>query len=398
MEPRHARYPFFEAAREAVQAADVALADLVAAEDPAVERGVDRVERALLEGTVRPEEPRRWGVREELLSYPLARILVSLVDEPAAVRKYTEAEAATAAERLRGDFDAGGDGLRSAGAEPVSLTDELREFDLAAGVRPEEPADRRAGMGDGARVGGSFDAGAARAAGRADDPDPAWYRVGLGPYLELADGGWGERWRLVNREVAAGEVRVEREELYRLLSEAVRRRVAEGLPFDVRASPGGDAIADALEPAVGDLRELLADRTAAGSADVVAPDLFPPCVTALVARARDGESLPDPSAFTLVGFLLAAGLSEEELLAFLDAGDGDGDSGPDPEPLRARIAYLRDREGTQYPPPSCVTLQAYGDCVNMDERCETIAHPLDYYASAVEDAGEVTDWRDRADG
>lgn len=27
---------------------------------------------------------------------------------------------------------------------------------------------------------------------------------------------------------------------------------------------------------------------------------------------------------------------------------------------------------TEYSPPSCATMQSYGDCVNMDDRCETI--------------------------
>jgi DNA primase large subunit len=34
-------------------------------------------------------------------------------------------------------------------------------------------------------------------------------------------------------------------------------------------------------------------------------------------------------------------------------------------------------------------MQTFGDCVNPDERCETIDHPLRYYASAVADADEV---------
>jgi DNA primase large subunit len=43
-------------------------------------------------------------------------------------------------------------------------------------------------------------------------------------------------------------------------------------------------------------------------------------------------------------------------------------------------------------------MQAYGDCVDPDERCETIAHPLSYYTDAVRDAGDVRDWREAADG
>jgi DNA primase large subunit len=32
-------------------------------------------------------------------------------------------------------------------------------------------------------------------------------------------------------------------------------------------------------------------------------------------------------------------------------------------------------------------MQAYGDCVNRDDRCERITHPLSYYGDAVESSG-----------
>jgi DNA primase large subunit len=158
----------------------------------------------------------------------------------------------------------------------------------------------------------------------------------------------------------------------------------------VRGNPGGDAIADALDGAVSELRDLLADRTVSGDVDVVAPDLFPPCVAALVERAREGESLPDRSLFSLVAFLLSTGMDGDDVAAFLHAGEG----GPEPETVEGRVTYLADRNGSQYPPPSCATMQAYGDCVNRDERCATISHPLSYYEGAVGDADEVTDWRE----
>jgi DNA primase large subunit len=40
-------------------------------------------------------------------------------------------------------------------------------------------------------------------------------------------------------------------------------------------------------------------------------------------------------------------------------------------------------------------MQAQGDCVNKDERCERIDHPLSYYDDAVAAADGVTDWRQR---
>ena len=377
MDPRYARYPFFEGAREAVREADLSPAALVRADAPAVERGRERVERALMSGTVASETPRRWDTDTEVLSYPIARILVSLLDTPAAVRKYAVAEAATARERFDADF-AADDALDAAGRARASLDEVLREFDLADAVRPDPEATpgpgRRGRSGSGRR--------------------PTHYWVGLGPYLTLADAEWGRRWRLVNREVAAGEVRVRDDDLSRLLEAAVERRVASGLPFEVRGSEGGDAIAEALSSAVADLREFLNDHDAAGrpSVEAVVPALFPPCMRTLVRRARNDADLPATAEFALTSFLVALGMDADDVTTLLDA------EGEAADRIGTRVAYLAERDGTQYPPPSCATMQARGDCVDPDERCDTISHPLSYYTDAVREAGDVRDWREATGG
>jgi DNA primase large subunit len=374
MEPRHARYPFLSAAREAVESMDVTLGALVTEGAPAVARGAERVERALLSGTVAPEDPGAWSARDELLSYPVARILVSLLDSRAAVRKYAAAEAATARERFTADVAAGDDDLRSVADRRLTVADLLAEFDLDGAVRPVRATATPAGADDG----GSRTAGTARPGGADADRE-----VALGAYLRLADPEWGDRWRLVNRAVADGWVRVRREELDSLLEAAVRRRVAEGLPFDVRGGPGGEAVAEALDAEVSHLRGLLADRDPVPDVDRVAPDRFPPCVTDLLSRVDDGETLPPPARFALLAFLADLGFDADDVRSFL----ADRDAPPERlVEVEFGAATLGDGARAQYPMPSCATMDALGLCVDADDRCETVDHPVGYYAAALEDA------------
>jgi DNA primase large subunit len=361
-EVRHGRYPFFSAAREAVREADVSLFGLVERDAPAVARARERVERGLTAGTTASEEPDRWDPRDDLLSYPIARILVSLLDDRSAVEKYAAAEAATAAERFETDFSTDDDGLRS--VERVSVTREevLAEFEIDADA---EAGSRRRGE---------------RGRGR------NWFRVTLGTYLTLSNSDWGDRWRLVNREVRDGRVRVEETELDRLVEEAVRRRVAEGLPFDVRER--NPELAEALDATVSSVRQLLtAGHAPTSGIDVVEPALFPPCVKALLEQSRGGEELSPESRFSLTAFLVAIGLDGATIASV---------AGLDEETTTTQAEFLRDREGVQYPSPSCATMQAYGDCVNRDERCDEITHPLSYYKTAVE-AGVVSNGPEAAD-
>ena len=373
MDALDAKYPFFAPAREAVADAAVSLPELVAADAPAVERGRERVERALMDGTAESESgafpgDSDYDVQAELLSYPIARILVSLLDSEPAIEKYAAAEAATAVARIRDDL-AADDELRSVSTPTVALDDVLAEFDLADAVRPESPRPT---------------SGAGSGSGR----NPAHYWVDVGPYLRLTSPSWGPSWRLVNRALADGAVRVSREELLDALEAAVEERVREGLPFELAA---GEGIAAELEDGVADLKRLLSERSYAGPADVVAPELFPPCMTNLIEKAERDVDLTPPESFALMAFLVGIGMTPDEVVAFC------ADTSLDAEGIRYQTEYLKDDRGTQYPPPTCETLANYGICHNEDDHMQVAVDPLAYYEKRVAAADEVTDWRDRED-
>jgi DNA primase large subunit len=349
MDQFHARYPFLRSAREAVSAAEVDLAAVVGRERAVVDRAMERIETALEDGAVGP--PRRQ-VRVEVLSYPVARVLVSLVDEYVLTRKYTRAEAATARERL--DADRQGSELKSSRRRRLTLADLLAEFDLSETVR--ETADG--------------------------------YRVGVGTYLRLAADQRGEDWRLVNRELADGEVPVTEDELFSLVREAVRHRVADGLPLAVP-----DVVAAELDDEQARIRELLADLELTRDIDTVVPEMFPPCMTHLLDQIQKGAHLEHHSRFAIASFLTSIGLSTDEIVELFKVNPGFGE-----DVTRYQVDHIRGAtSSTEYSPPSCATMQSYGDCVNMDDRCETISHPLSYYGDALDDAdeGELVDWRER---
>ncbi len=355
MNSLHARYPFLASAREAVRDANLDLAEIIAGEGdrhPAVERGVERVRRALLDGTVRPpEDGRRWSTAPEVLSYPIARMLVSLLDAPGAVEKYASAEAGTAYERFVTDFENPDDGLKSTRGTTITLDALLADLDLAESVVERE-----------------------------ED-----FGVAVGTYLPLVGDFSGDEWRLVSRRLSDGLVGVSRTELHELLRASAERRIADDLPL-----PVPEEIADALSEEVAELESSFTDADFSHDIDTLAPEQFPPCMKALLTTARDGESLAPYSEFALVSFLASIGLDANDILALCEVRES-----ARADRLRHRVERVRDERTSQYAPPSCATLQAYGDCVNKDDRCETITHPLVYYEDALDESGSVTDWRER---
>ncbi|ARS89686.1 DNA primase regulatory subunit PriL [Natrarchaeobaculum aegyptiacum] len=361
MQRLHARYPFLEAARESVAAEAVDLASVVQSDRAVVERASQRVITALEEGETGPihRDP-----RTELLSYPVARVLVSLVDERVLVRKYARAEAATAFDRFATDLEDTTE-LKSVETTGLELADLLAEFDLTDAVRERAVVD--------------------------GDSERTEYLIDVGTYLPLAADLWGDEWRLVNRSVRDGEVVVDEDDLHALVREAIRERIEDGLPFDVP-----ETIASELEAEAGAVREVLADLDLTRDIDTVVPDLFPPCMKALLDDVQKGEHLPHHSRFAITAFLASIGMSTDEIVDLYRVNSTFGE-----EMTRYQTDHIRgETSPTEYSPPSCATMQSYGDCVNKDDLCERIPHPMAYYEQRIDDTedDDLEDWREGRDG
>ena len=350
MDARHARYPFLASARTAVQEAGVDLADVVQNDDAVVERALERVTTAVTEREIGESA---HSTRVELLSYPVARVIVSLVDENILVRRYAQGEANTAYEHFRDDF-ASDDDLASVRTDArVSRDDLLTEFDLGEHVTPTNEG---------------FD-------------------VGVATYLLLSSGIRGEDWRLANRRLDDGLVPVTGLELDELLRQAVEERVAEGLPLAVP-----DAIGSELGEEVSEVKTVLSELDLTRDIDTVVPELFPPCMTHLLERVQRGDHLPHHSRFAITSFLANIGLSTDEIVQLYEVNPGFGE-----EMTRYQTDHIQGESSpTEYTAPACATMKSYGDCVNPDALCDHISHPLSYYEAKLDDADEdeLDDWRD----
>lgn len=336
MDAYHARYPFLDEARESVEAADVDLGTLVATDHTAVERGRERVKRALTEGAVGTD--RHVSPRTELLSYPIARVLVSLLDTPGAIEKYAAAEAETAHARFVEEFD--GESERQRERSPrdhaLSLEALLQELDLTADVQETNDS----------------------------------YRIAVGPYLQFVPAG--DDWSLVSRELADGYVSVSRSEVLELLREAIETRVVAGLPFEVPTE-----ISEPLRPTVRDIQSVLASVEYPRTIDRVEPELFPDCISALIERSRADDDLEPPERFTLISFLAAIGMDADDIRDFCAKHD-------------ERFTHATERlsgEDSPYPPPSFETMKSYGICENEQNHDHT--HPLEAYAARLSTGDDV---------
>ena len=341
-EARLCFYPFLSAASGYVKESGVTLDDLTtaAAFERARLRGKERIISAINEGTVRkPVIMSAAQAEMELLSYPFARILVSCIGNAHLVRRYALSEAKSAYNMLREDSNTGTD----------IIYEMAKEFDIQVEFV------------------------------RLPRHEHEQVQMPFVDYLRFASNLRDKRWKLVNRGLEKGQVKLRTGEFLRIIQEAIFERIRKDLPLDVPA-PLCESIRRYtvdIEAELEERRKKFGDSGFESSSGfrIKDPSCFPPCITATLSNLRDGVNVPHTARFAVTAFLLNLGLSTDEIIEIYK-------NSPDFDEERTRYQVLHiagDPGSTRYTAPSCSTMRTYGNCVDSDDVCEKINHPLSYY-------------------
>jgi len=322
-----AKYPFVQEAKEFVaEHFDLGVMDLTEEYRGAIERGFARVYQSVKRKKVQFGAENMISYDVEVLSFPIAVMLVSLINDDLLRNIYATAEAKKCSELMAQER-----------ADILELADEL------------ELPFRTASDGDEEKL----------------------LAIRLVDYLSLSPQIWGEKWRLVNRRVDAGEVYATDLELARILEEKIRRTVLER----TRARVEGLKLPEPLDQRSKELTDIWRDYRAKMYPEArVEPQDIPPCMDRLMKRLTRGENLSHVERRTLVSYLANVGWTEDGMMSLLK-------NSPDFNERIARyqLEHLTGSrgKGKKYLPPSCATMRMYGLCF-PDRWCAGIRHPLRY--------------------
>ncbi|MDP6156492.1 MAG: DNA primase large subunit PriL [Candidatus Thermoplasmatota archaeon] len=349
MNPRIlARYPFLSEAKEYIMREAPPLDKLLL--DPLYydirEKGFSRVLNALEEGRV----PAAVlldddAIMDEILSYPLARMLVSSLKDPFLVARYSLAEAKSASSNLEREsleFQIGM--ARDIGIESA--------FD-----RKYLPPDIEKKMED------------------ADISDESDVVMDFVDYLKSSSSFNSSDWKMVNRELVHGYIALPGRTMIRLIEEKIRKRLLDELPLPVNRT-----ITIALESMTNEIKlktEEMKDRFREEDMGEFSAERFPPCVSHLISQIQANINLSHEARFFMASFLFHLGLDMAKVIAIFS-------QSPDFDPSLAgyQLEHIRgDISGTKYTPPSCGTLKTNGICYKPDGLCrkDWMTHPLTYY-------------------
>lgn len=317
------RYPFLTRASEYVASRNYAIAEILTSRGFDLARGRARsrvlqaLKGAIISDATNPDIA-------ELLSYPIARIIVSCIDDPFLTRPYALAEAKLANERMGQEKN------------HETLQEIGRDFNINATITL---------------------------------PD---FNVHFTDYVRGAAGLRALEWKLVNRRLESGYVNITKMEYARLLQEAIRGRILAALPLKVPA-----AFCDFLKEYIDEIKINLEERKSQYSEEglgEVEPQLFPPCIIHLLSAAQSGTNLAHSSRFSLTSFLLNIGLSVDQIVQMFNVSPDFNE-----EMTRYQVEHISGATGTVYKSPSCATMITYGNCYGKNELCKYIGHPLSYY-------------------
>jgi len=322
-----AKYPFLREASAYIRAEQVSLEEILS--EPAYARARAIGKARVLEALEKGPDAKRIAIApadqlSQLLAYPVARILVSALEDTYLIRRFALREAIAAEHLLGEDSD-----------------------DLLLHIAAQLPMDLR-------REDGGF-------------------RLHFSDFLRFTNTMRDTPWKLINQRVERGSVLLRREKALRVMRNAIQRHIEQGLPL-----PVNDEILGTFKKDLGEIRRLLEAKKATFKAEdigKVSITRFPPCMYNLLAQIQNHENVPHMGRFAIVAFLHHIGLGNEEIYrVFGDVPDFAADV------TRYQIEHITGTSSpTEYTPPECSTMKSYGICPGPDRICLSIKHPLSYY-------------------
>jgi DNA primase large subunit len=324
-----AKYPFLKGTTDYVTKLDLRLEDLATPSfEGVLKRAEERVEEAILY-TLTGRKLRNAEV--EILSFPVAILFVIATEDRFIKKRYALAEAKQAYEEMR-----------------LESREKVLAISQDFGWTMKENSNSRIAYE---------------------------FSVGFIDYVRNTTHLRDMKWKLVNRVLSGGNVYLTRNESARLLSEEVRRHVEQRL--EVKDRPAFPVV---ITETAENIKKLMIERI--GKAELegfpaaTAESAFPPCISSLYQAFTSGRHLSHVGRFTLTSFLINVGMPPDKVVelfrSFSDFNE---------RMTRYQVEHIAGEKGsrTRYIPPKCDTLRTHSVCLNPDELCKKVHHPLAYY-------------------
>jgi DNA primase large subunit len=194
-------------------------------------------------------------------------------------------------------------------------------------------------------------------------------------YIRNAASFHEPRWKLVNKPVKDGYVRISKADATRLMEVEVERMISQSLLLEVDMK-----LPEELKTHLQEIQAVLEEnRGKMGSEELpkeIVIEAFPPCIRRAYEGLVTGRKASHMERFALTSFLVNTGM-DLDMIVKLFVSVSDFDEGL----TRYQVEHIAGQRGgrTRYTSPTCSTLKTHGICINPDSICSGLRHPLVYY-------------------
>ena len=331
-ERESAKYPFLKSGIHLIESLNLQLTELA---EPNFSKVLDRAAERVIEAILKSEvSTKLTDPLTELLSFPIAIMYVTLLEESYLNRRYALAEAVRAYQILQDEHE----------EKIIQIARDEFTWDIK-----REPENL--------------------------DGNIYTLKLAFPKYLQLTKGFHEQNWKLVNRYLSEGYVSLKNTEAARLIQVEVENFIKERVSKPSRFTLPNpmqkrfNIIKKVFEENRGNLRDM-------DLPDQVIKEAFPPCMKFCLEGLLSGRRASHMERFGLTSFLVNVGMPIEDMVQ-LHTSVTDFDENL----TRYQIEHIAGLKGnkTKYTPPTCSTLRTHGICRNMDNLCKHVKHPLSYY-------------------
>jgi DNA primase large subunit len=314
-------FPFTSSAKKIVAEQSLSLEELP---EPLIERAATLARSAFFGKSYAFELHSTDLLLQELLAFPVAKIIVSAVNDPVLMQRFSAMIADSAYNFLKNE--------KNAQQAAIALATDL-------GIKFDFPEEKQFLVSM-----------------------PLQEFLGI-PFRDNS-------LKLVNQFVSHGIVFLDLNGFCRFLREKSFATVLSSLPVPTKGLPKRLlSAAGSLKSETRALNEKLFQEAFLGK---VAPEAFPECMASMYSRLAAGQKISHMGNFSLATFLNRIGMPKQQILALFKKAPN----------FNEKIAsYQVSRIAKQnYTPPSCEKIRSYGLCPNPN--CKT-RHPLSFYKMAI---------------
>jgi DNA primase large subunit len=176
--------------------------------------------------------------------------------------------------------------------------------------------------------------------------------------------------KVVNQKIEKGQIYLKEDAFARFLAELVFARVFSSFPVEGKFIPA--KLKDEASRVAGQIkikrkREF---KEVFGKVDV---ESFPPCMAEIYADMLEGKRVAHLARFDLATFLVAVNMPIEQIITLFKNTPNFNE-----KVTRYQVERIAGKKGTRYSPPNCAKIHSHQLCKKITE-CNRINHPIQFY-------------------